>query len=259
MLYLKTGVRIFAVAAGALASVALATTASAGLIFDRGLPTANLNNVSGANRSNVAWADGGSTVLMGDNFSLAYADVINEIRVWVASRDPVPPANAYKLYLGTDIGVGTVVNFVESSSSVSLTTYSGGATYQATNGDMINLFEVDFSGLNLALGAGTYAFGIGGLVSSTCAVCNTPFVHASNAALSGSPQMGADDLIYGFNSLGALDVANGYPFNSFNNGWDKSSDINVQVFAPEPSSVALIAVALLSLLGLGLMRRRRNT
>ena len=38
------------------------------LVFDRGLPTANLNNAAGANRSNVAWAFDGDYIT-GDDFS----------------------------------------------------------------------------------------------------------------------------------------------------------------------------------------------
>lgn len=53
--------------------LAIAATANAGpvTLVDRGLPTANLNNASGANRSNVAWVDGRYPtphVLLGDTF-----------------------------------------------------------------------------------------------------------------------------------------------------------------------------------------------
>lgn len=256
----------FVALASVFASLALSAIAGASpLLFDRGLPTANLNNASGANRSNVAWADTtaafgglGTTTAMGDNFTLAYSSVIDTVRVWIVARDtsgPVTSAGAYTLLLGNDLGAGTVVSAVGTGSSIAATTYNGIDTYQATNGDFITLFQLDFAGLNLAVGPGTFAFGIAGphRIDLT-----TPFVHASNAPLSGSTQQGSDGFIYGFNALGQLDVSNGYPFNSLNNGWDKSSDINVQVYGtvPEPSTVALIGIAMLSLFGFGLVRRR---
>lgn len=247
-------------AMGLFASLALSAVASASpIIFDRGLPSSNLNNISGANRSNVAWADIGTTTSIGDNFTLSYSSVIDTIRVWIVARNPVAPsAGAYTLYLGNDLGTSTVVSAVATGTSIATTTYSGGATYQATGGDMITIFQLDFAGLNLAVGPGTLAFSIGGPAASGL---TTPFVHASNGPLSGSPQMGADGLIYGFNSLGIFDVSNGYPFNSCcGNGWDKSSDINVQVFGsvPEPSTFALLGIAMLALFGLAAMRSRAN-
>ena len=75
--------RIFALAVGAASTVLFATSASAGLIVDRGLPTANLNNAAGPARSNVAWADSVATVgSMGDTFQLANWSIIDDIRVW---------------------------------------------------------------------------------------------------------------------------------------------------------------------------------
>ena len=47
--------------------------ASAALLLDRGLPTANLNNDAGASRSNVQWAFGSDAQgmwLAGDDFTL---------------------------------------------------------------------------------------------------------------------------------------------------------------------------------------------
>ena len=240
-------------AAAALASV-LTTTASAGLIFDRGLPTANLNNISGANRSNVAWADTAPTLSMGDNFTLSSADVINGVRVWVVTRSTLTTPNAFTLWLGSDTGIPATTNVaaVATSTSVTLANYADASTYQASGGDMINIYQVDFFGLSLAYGPGTYAFGVSGTPGRDDVA--TPFLHSSNGPLSGSTQMGSDGFIYGFDSLGLM--VTGYPWNSNGAGWDKSSDVNVQVFVPEPSNVALLAIALMSLLGFGMMRRQ---
>ncbi|HEY8706914.1 MAG TPA: hypothetical protein VIM34_02845 [Burkholderiaceae bacterium] len=188
----------------------LAVSAHASLLlFDRGLPTANLNNASGAIRSKVAWADTGlSTVSIGDNFTLTGSNTVNDIRVWVITNSTGLSTNAFQLWLGTDTGAITVVNSTSFSTSVVSTTYAGGSLYQGSSGNFRNIYQVDFSGLALSLGAGTYAFGVSGAADSGL---TTPFLSASNGPLSGSTQMGDDGVIYGFTAAGAMDTANGYP------------------------------------------------
>jgi hypothetical protein len=133
--------------------------------------------------------------------------------------------------------------------------YLGGLNYQGSAGGDVQIYQVDFSDINLALLAGTYAFGVSG--PAGCAGCATPFLHASNGPLSGSPQMGDDGLFYAFTSAGTM--APGYPVDSLvDQYWDKTSDINVQVFVPEPSTLALVAMIALSLLGLSFARLRRQ-
>jgi len=87
--------------------------------------------------------------------------------------------------------------------------------------------------------------------------------HASNAALSGSPQDGADNQYLVFDST---TLADPFVFNSdpnFDGGFDKSSDINVQVFGsarngaavPEPASFLLLGT-LIAASGLAVRKKR---
>ncbi len=86
------------------------TGAHATLLVDRGLPTSNLNDAAGANRSNVAWADGSTTLSIGDNFTLGGSGVVDDIRVWVVSSATSSFANnAFQLWLGIDTGSSSSV------------------------------------------------------------------------------------------------------------------------------------------------------
>ena len=135
-------------------------------------------------------------------------------------------------------------------------TYADLSTYQGYSGGYSSLYQVDFS-VNIALGAGqTYDFFLDGTGNPTYTV---PFVHASNAALSGSPQDGADNaMLYGEVVSGSFNQASVGSWSSLGDGWDKASDVNVQVFGsvPEPATYALL------LPGLGLLafvtRRRKQ-
>ena len=255
--------------AGALAvlgfSVAITAPAAAQtLLFDRGLPTANLNNVAGANRSNVAWGEPAageqtpSTESVGENFTLSAPSVIGTIQVWVIDNGTggAPSASSYQLWLGTDStpGAGSTASVADIATSTSVTqvTYSNSSNYQNSDGTFSDIYQVDFTGLDLSESAGTYAFSVSGL-SETGQL--TPYLSASNAALGGSDQIAGNDVLYGFDNTGAMDTKNGYPAN-LSALWDKSSDVNVQVFdAPEPASMAILGVGVFAL---GAIRRRRR-
>src|SRR5436305_11714257 len=63
-------------------------SAQAGLVFDRGLPTSNLNFAAGGNRSNVTWGYD-NEFFSGDDFTLpAGSWRIDTIRIWTVDGAP---------------------------------------------------------------------------------------------------------------------------------------------------------------------------
>lgn len=238
----------FALAAG-FNSAVLASP----ILVDRGLPTANLNNAAGADRSNVAWVFPPSSAtdywLVGDTFTNTSSQnwLIDLIRLWA-----VGPATTAVLYGGVG---NSAVNVVSTGAVSGPVTYAGGSTYQGSGGNPVDMFQLDFA-VNLALAPGeTFNFFLDGTGGRNV----IPFAHASNAARSGSPQQGADGLMLEANVVnGAVVPGSIGPWSSQGYGWDKASDVNVQAFGqvPEPSSIALMGAALL---GAAAARHRRKT
>lgn len=219
------------------------------VVFDRGLPTANLNNAAGANRSNVAWADGSPTFwLPGDDFVLAGSGsyAVTKIRVWSVTDS---------LNLSLRGGTGGSISTWSTSYTATPVTYVNSATYQGTSGTFRNLYQLDFD-VNLTLTGGTnYDFFLDSPLLDSGS--RTAFLHASNAGLSGSTQQGADDTFKWYD-VGLSTVST---WQSLGNGWDKNSDGNVQVFAaiPEASSVIALSFVGCGVAGMTWLRRRFAT
>jgi hypothetical protein len=222
-------------------SLAAAMSASAALLVDRGLPTDNLNNAAGADRSNVAWAFTQYTSsdywLVGDTFQNTSSQTwsINSIRLWtVGQTDTAILRGGID---GSTIGVISDATYADPSSSL----------YQGSSGSYIAMHQIDFA-VNITLAPGqVYDFFLDGSGSEAGIV--VPFVHASNAALSGSPQNGADNLmLYAEVVNGSVVQGSVGQWSSLGDGWDKASDVNVQVFGtPVPEPTTMIAGALLLL------------
>lgn len=222
--------------------------ASPALVVDRGLPQANLNNSTGY-RSNIRWSlyDSG---FLGDDFTVGAAGeswVIDSIRVWtvpgVNGRDPDFLGDTYqdvRLYFGdTKGGLTPVMSGLlkvgssepsNSSIRISDATAAGGHFYEDFGANM-RVWQIDFTQLNLAVEGGAKyrfgAFGLGRPSGRAADKTNAWFNVATNAELAGAKQDGADGEMLLFTSGGKFKSA----FDGKGAGWDKSSDINVQVFA----------------------------
>lgn len=252
---------------GAIVALALAGGACANadsLLLDRGLPTANLNDAAGANRSNVAWADAESSnnpsdyYLPGDNFTLGGTGSyqIHDITVWVVGH-----AAPSGLSLLGGVAGSPAMSTISSNFSATPTAYADSTTYQGSSGSSIPIYQVDFS-VNVDVNAGqTYDFFLNGPWTADGSFYVNSFLHASNGPLSGSTQQGSDGQLLWLHVNGSSqDVESWYSSGTptgtspFGAGWDKNSDANVQVFGvsatPLPSSV-WGGIALLGLLGLG--------
>src|ERR1035441_5593855 len=144
-----------------LVALTLASSLSAGGIFEPALPTANLNNAAGADRSNIAWAPGDSSYILGDDFTLASDSVINSFSVWEVSNNGSPSTEfgSLSLYVGADDGGVGALSLISSSYTSSLVS---GYQYQGSSGTFYDVYEITFSGLDLSAAGGVlYDFGIG--------------------------------------------------------------------------------------------------
>jgi len=235
-------------------SLALSLPALAGgpeLVVDRGLPQANLNDASGSARSNVRWAvpaDG----FIGDDFTIGAPGekwIIDSIRTWtvpgVRGKDPLHLGDFYqdvRLYFGgpsadlTPFATARLTEGTDRADGANIHISEASAPLYDDFGRSLRVWQVEFSRLNLPVDGGMkYRFGLWGMgrpIPGTDGKTYMWFNHASNAALSGAPQDGADGVILQFDAAGRT----AGEVHSEGHGWDKSADINVQVFAHRAGS-----------------------
>ena len=95
-------------------------------------------------------------------------------------------------------------------------------------GPTIPIWQIDFHNLSWQIEGGRrYNFSVQGMGRQflDTEYSHAWYNHASNAALSGTPQQGADNLMTVFNNAGEfLYIADG------EDGWNKSTDLNIQIF-----------------------------
>lgn len=259
-----------------MSAASLAPALHAALIFDRGLPTANANNVVVASRSNVAWGDFpafDSTFSMnwtyGDDFRIGSSGqsyLVSSLRVWIvgdASGTPMDQLFSSLTLLGGTPGTtpsvlpacanttgsncfdpGTVAVVKTGTTGVgdivvTPVVYTNTESYQNSLGGFNNIYQIDFNNLNwLVQGGTTYSFFVNGVAGTVGNGGNSPRLHASNGILGGAPAEGADDVLW---ELGT-DIANtAVVMDSWTSqglaAWDKNSDINVQVYGSEVSGI----------------------
>ncbi len=241
------------------AAVIIASVAFAATMTDRGLPDSNLNDGAGSSRSNVAWSFGNDW-MTGDDFTVGATGetwVVTGITTWQVGMLPDSAAelgdryDSVSLYGGPAdpggvslLATGTLEEGSSINSNADIThtkvTYDSvlEPNYQGSSGSQIQLWETSVTGLSWVVSGGVLQnFAIDGTVRPD--ISTRWFNHASNAALSGTPQQGADGFFLGWDKADLSQP----PFycDSGNaddcGGWDKSSDINVIVTAhPIPSS-----------------------
>lgn len=229
-------------------ALAPALLAGPALVVDRGLPQSNLNNASGEYRSNIRWSLYESGFL-GDDFKVGAAGenwVIDTIRVWTVpgagAADPEHLGDFYRdvrLYFGGDDGgvtplvAGLLAPGSNQSSNphilISDATAAGVVPYEDF-GSNIRVWQIDFTQLNLNVQGGVKvrfaAWGMGRPRPEKADKTYAWFNAASNAEFAHTRQDGADGQMLLFTSGGKFKNT----FDGKGAGWDKSSDINVQVF-----------------------------
>jgi hypothetical protein len=255
---------------GALLAVSHSAAAQ-GLVFDRGLPTANLNNAAAANRSNVVWSDietlPETPWLPGDDFTLPGTGgyTVTTIRVW--------STNNIGLSLRGGVAGGPI-SVLSTTFTATPVTYANSQGYERSVGGFLQLYQVDFT-VNIAVNGGvTYQYFLDGpaVAQSTPGDFAGATLHASNAAVSGSTQQGAEGTFLFLANDGTVRTWNamtgGGTYCPGCVGFNKVTDGNVQVFgtaaaALPPRQVPAVSgpgLALLTLLlaGAGLLAMRRR-
>ena len=232
------------------------------IVINRPLPTANLNNVAGVNRSNVAWAeDPNPPDFDGDDFTMPAGSswTINKITVWAVAGSMTANPNidlsslfsSISLYGGvapvaswgthgttyTNSPANTLMsgNFVGNATNnpnivITPATYADLSTYQGGSGAFSYLWKVEFNNLNWVVPGGQkLVYGVN--CPKTSPSGPYWFNHYSNAAKGGVVADQADGLFTG-TTVPASGTWNVTIYNPVTGGWwDKGSDGNIVVQA----------------------------
>lgn len=226
-----------------------ASAANSVLVVDRGLPQANVNSASVDSRSNIRWSSE-EHGFVGDDFTIGAPGetwVIDSIRTWAVPSMTVTSSRHLgdlyqdiRLYFGSSASALTPIvatTLREGSdrpenSAVRITdlTQNGAAPYQESDRNL-RVLQIEFTRLGQTVRGGSkYAFGVWGMgraVPDQEGKIYPWFNLGANAALSGVQQDSADDTLLLFDGGGRFEET----FNSNGKQWNKSSDLNVQVFA----------------------------
>ena len=220
------------------------------LVVDRGLPQVNLNNTSGDSRANVRWSGDGNG-FVGDDFTIGAPGetwVIDAIRTWavpqITTTSTKHLGDLYqdvRLYFGmagnalTPVVSGLLSEGSDQPDNAAIritdATAAGAIPYDDFGKDL-RVYEIQFSHLNRVVQGGVkYGFGVFGMgrpiPNNQDGKVHPWFNLASNAQLSANQQDGADGVLLLFDGGGKSEGT----FDSSGKQWNKSSDMNVQVFA----------------------------
>ena len=222
------------------------------LVVDRGLPRANWNDTAGVTaRANVRWTLY-SQGFVGDDFVIGQAGeqwVVHTLRVWAVPGafdvDPAHLGDVYqdvRLYVGgagedlTPVASGRLArgsNAVEGA-DVAISEATDAPLYE-NFGTPFKIYQIEFRNLNLRVEGGQrYRFGAWGMGRSVGEKGDIYpwFTHGSNATQGAAPADGADGKLLLFEAAGRY----AKEYDATGAAWNKSSDLNVQIWARKAGS-----------------------
>lgn len=245
----KSRTRVLLAVGIGLALLVGVQTAYADLLFDRGLPTENLNNASNP-RSNFAFYSGWYPVpnpstyfVFGDDFMISGPGPyhIDIGRVWVLYHSNPDALTGLKLWGGE----GGTMELLSSSFTATRVYYANGKDFESSvsPGVYYKIWQIDFAVNRDVEGGQKYQFFVDGSFEPFLDGYASLSLHASIADLSGSTQEGADNyfsrLTMNSGVPGAIMILEG-------------EDINLQLYGrqvPVPGTLVLLGSGLLGLVG----------